>query len=213
MKYLKEITKIKFPKPKDLNINMMPFIMGDSNSIPKNYHQYIPLIEACNLPSLQIGKVGYLSISESNVSSGKSQRRDGIHVERYSDRHSWGGFGPEEGLYISSNVEKSCRAWDDYIEIPDIQDLLENPNEYKEFLQNPIFLEKDTIYWLTDGTPHEALPVEKSCYRQWFRVVTSNVGIWFREDSTLNPLGVIPPKNVRIIEKSKFEFDALEDSW
>lgn len=208
MNYFKKVSKVEFPNPNDITINMMPYIMGESSSIPKKYHQYIPLIEACKISKEQIGKVGYLSISESNTLGGETQRRGGIHVERYADRHAWGGFGPEGGLYIASNIENSCRIWDDYIEIPT---KLVDSSGWEESLKNPIVLKKDTIYWLTDGTPHEGLAVEKDCYRQWFRVVTSNVGIWFKKDSTLNPLGVVPPDNVRIINKSKFEFNNSED--
>ena len=36
----------------------------------------------CPLESEQIGKIGYLTIQESRVNKGETQRRPGIHTER-----------------------------------------------------------------------------------------------------------------------------------
>lgn len=36
---------VNFPQPIDININMMPFIMGEKDSIPLEYQHYYPLIE------------------------------------------------------------------------------------------------------------------------------------------------------------------------
>merc|ERR1719474_963391 len=69
-------------------------------------------------------------------------------------------------------------------------------------------MEKDTLYWLTDRTPHEALPNEsgEAVYRQFFRLVTAEVSVWFQDHSTPNPNGVVPdPKITQIIKGSKFK--------
>jgi len=34
----------------------------------------------------------------------------------------------------------------------------------------------DAIYWMTDRTPHESLPLQAGTLRQYFRLVTSKVG-------------------------------------
>jgi len=81
---LRKLGKINFPKSNDININMMPFIIGDKMSIPKEYQHYYPLIETCLVDSDENGKVGYLSISESFVKKNTSQRRSGIHTEKPS---------------------------------------------------------------------------------------------------------------------------------
>ena len=62
------------------------------------------------------------------------------------------------------------------------------------------------MYWITDRTPHEALLLNKGTYRQFFRLVTSEVSFWFQDHSTKNSLGVVPdPKFARILEGSKFD--------
>lgn len=40
----------RFPPSSGLDVNMMPFRMGDSSSLPEHLEAYWPLIEACNLP-------------------------------------------------------------------------------------------------------------------------------------------------------------------
>jgi hypothetical protein len=56
---------------------------------------------------------------------------------------------------------------------------------------------------LTDRTPHESLPVETKVVRQWLRIVTSDVSIWFKRHSTANPLCALPA-SVSVIEDNKF---------
>jgi hypothetical protein len=34
----------------------------------------------------------------------------------------------------------------------------------------------DAIYWMTDRTPHESLPLQASTLRQYFRLATSKAG-------------------------------------
>lgn len=38
------VSKVNFPPPNGINCNMMPIIMGDTLSIPKNMRQYVPLL-------------------------------------------------------------------------------------------------------------------------------------------------------------------------
>ena len=88
-----------FPSPSDININMMPFIVGDtleSCKLPEFVRPYWSLIQACLIPELNrawhhlwpkrsnpsdMGKVYYLTIQESYVDAGRSQRRPGLHVD------------------------------------------------------------------------------------------------------------------------------------
>ena len=88
-----------FPTPTDININMMPFIVGENLKdckLPDYLQNYWPLIEACLRPQYErrywhlwpkskipsdIGKVYYLTIQESWVEPGNSQRRPGLHVD------------------------------------------------------------------------------------------------------------------------------------
>lgn len=59
------------------------------------------------------------------------------------------------------------------------------------------------LVWLTDHTPHEALPQIESGYRQFFRLVTADISVWFAAQSTPNPK-VPVPSHVEIIGESKF---------
>ena len=93
-----------FPSPSDININMMPFTVGvdfRACQLPPYLEQYWPLIQACLNPHLNrikgnhsyqnfcpvelipsdIGKVYYLTIQESWVEAGDSQRRPDLHVD------------------------------------------------------------------------------------------------------------------------------------
>jgi hypothetical protein len=61
----------------------------------------------------------------------------------------------------------------------------------------------DAIYWMTDRTPHESLPLQAGTLRQYFRLVTSKVSLWYAEHSTANPK-VPLPEGVTLIEGNKF---------
>lgn len=60
------------------------------------------------------------------------------------------------------------------------------------------------LLWLTDSTPHESLPAKKDGIRQFFRLVSHHVGIWFEQNSDKNPLGVEPPSHVQVVKECKF---------
>ncbi|KAI9309923.1 hypothetical protein DFJ73DRAFT_944724 [Zopfochytrium polystomum] len=61
------------------------------------------------------------------------------------------------------------------------------------------------LVWMTDHTPHEALPVSKRVFRQFFRLVTSRVTVWYAAHSTRNDgFGVVPPSDVIIVAGDKF---------
>lgn len=205
MNYIKEISPTVFPTPKHVIINMMPFIMGDNNSIPEEYRQYSSLINSCNLPLSEIGKIGYLTVDESPVIKNNSQRRAGIHTEKHPSRSwgggssGWGGF--VGGLYMASTINNSCRVWNHYVDEPKPHGDCEH---LREVLTNPIDMKKDVLYWMTDGTPHEALPVLEDSYRQFFRLVTSEVSVWYEKHSTKNRLGVQPNCDIITIDKFKY---------
>jgi hypothetical protein len=199
------IDKVKFPSFSGLQCNMMPFIMGEKYSLPKEYQTYWSIIQTCRVPEEERGKVGYLTISESYVLKGSSQRRSGIHVEKHPGRGwgggGWGGgTGQGSGLYMASTQDKTCRIWDCYIETPG---QMGDCGHLKDQLTEPTYLEANSLVWLTDSCPHEALPQEDSGIRQFFRLVTSHVDLWYEAHSTKNPLVDIPA-NVKIFKENKF---------
>ena len=65
-------------------------------------------------------------------------------------------------------------------------------------------LEKDTLYWFTDKTPHESLPnlTGSPVHRQFFRLVVGPIGVWYSKHNTPNPLGLQP--DCEIVDRDKF---------
>jgi len=201
------IGRTRFPESSGLRINMMPFIIGDNNSIPQEYRQYCSMIQDCGVETGELGKTGYLSIQESVVEANKYQRRPGIHTDGHGVI-GW-GWGRGEipngkrirGLYIASSVENSCRAWDIEINTPGpMGDCERYRTELEE--EEDIVMRSHYIYWLTDRCPHESLPMKKRENRQWFRLVTSAVDIWYQDHSTKNRLGIKP--DCEVISGNKF---------
>ncbi|GAQ81043.1 hypothetical protein KFL_000690220 [Klebsormidium nitens] len=130
---------ISFPEPKGIQINMMPIKPHDLdllNTLPAYCRQYYKFIEMCKRAALpaKFNQVAYLTIHESLVPIGESQRRPGLHVERPGEirdgglaktletsHRFWGGgykaAGQNEltdGIYMASNTKTSSarrQAW------------------------------------------------------------------------------------------------------
>ena len=54
---------VKFPESKDRNVNMLPFVMGAIDTLPKELHPYYDMIMKCPVKSEEVGKVLYLTVS------------------------------------------------------------------------------------------------------------------------------------------------------
>ena len=193
------MTHVNFPTSSGLKVNMMPIVMGDYTKLPKSLHGYIPLIEAC---SFEKGSVVYLTVDESKVIPDTTQRRGGVHTEGFNpsgrDRSSWGGgtWGGSKGLYMAS-TDGACRIWEHTT-----YDVNEHGAVNEDLAGVPSFqCEPSVLYWMTDATPHEALPSKGP--RQFFRLVSEDVSVWFDRHNTENPLGVQP--GARRISENKFD--------
>lgn len=222
--------KIQFPTPNNRNVNMMPFIFGDISTLPPELRCYEECIGACPVSSSDYGKVFYLTVHESFVDPASAQRREGLHIEAPGTileegapafspgtEHHW-GIGMfyeadryEGGIYMASSVSNTSRLYDAVVDntVPGIVDA----HGECEYLR-PMFRHKGTnlkegqLIWMTDRTPHEALPQESAGVRQFFRLVTSEISHWFAKHSTPNPK-VHPPDHVAIVYGDKFEGDNL----
>ncbi len=72
-------------------------------------------------------------------------------------------------------------------------------------------LQPTAMYWMTDRTPFEWLPLKETRYCQFFQLVTSQVGLWFTDNSTPNPNGVKPDPNItKIVKGNEFDQFAIE---
>jgi hypothetical protein len=217
---------LEFPEPAGRNVNMMPFRLGDKSSLPDDLQSYHELIEKCPYMEDEIGKVGYLTVHECYVDVGEAQRREGLHIESpgvFSDdpnasaftpgvEHRWGMgvfFGPdryEGGIYMASSVSNTSEVWDALVDktVRGIVDKHGGCEHLRSMIGPGTKLQAGDLIWMTDCTPHEALPQEESGYRQFFRVVTPYVSHWYADHSTPNPR-VSLPDHVTVVRGGKFE--------
>jgi len=118
------------------------------------------------------------------------------------------------GIYMASNVQDSCRIWGcKILEATAEENVIGNMGDIEHlryYLTNSVCMEENRLYWFTDRTPHESLPLTARTYRQFFRLVTSQVSVWFEDHSTKNPLGIVPDPNItRIVRGSKFDKEGV----
>lgn len=191
-----------FPSPLGLNINMMPFIMGKARTLPVNVRQYLPMIRQCDESSKGQfnGSVCYLTIHESFIEEGQTQRRGGVHTEA-SKKGRWGGGWGRDGVWMASTVNKSCRVWPNE---PVPSELLGEGGccKHLKLSRNYVDLPSNSIVRIGDNIPHQSLP-QRSGYRQFFRVVGPEVHGWYVEHSTTNPLCALP-KDIPVYHGNKF---------
>ncbi|KAJ3282616.1 hypothetical protein HDU79_009795, partial [Rhizoclosmatium sp. JEL0117] len=133
--------EIGFPAPlrnedgslQEFHVNMMPFEMTNPDLGVEDDVLY---------DNKEWGKIGYLTIHESFIQEGTTQRRPGLHIESpgslpngpplkahaYHRWYCWGGgkfgngiegdvdeFGKvnvEGGIFMASNLDNTCRVWD-----------------------------------------------------------------------------------------------------
>lgn len=194
MNNYKQLQHVNFPSPTSIKANMMPIIMGDPKTVP--FKEYLPMIDAC---SLEKGTTVYLSVKESWVEKGQSQRRAGLHTEAFKNM-AWGGgsWGSSKGIYMASTQAKTTRIYDCLVEPTHHHGALaKEPDAPSELMK------ANTMYWFSDRVPHEAIIAKQGYYRQWFRLVSEEISGWYSRHSTPNPYGVLP--NAPILDNSKFE--------
>jgi hypothetical protein len=194
---------IQFPEFTGVKCNMMPFIQGDSASLPQIYTPYSKII---NENYLEKGEVGFLTIDESFVNKGKSQRgyndrgmKRNVHVEvgRSAKFNNWGGGNSWGGkpntilddntmVLIANSISDTCRIWNtkemSYTKDGDLSAYIDKYSE-----DTGILLRAGEIAKISIFTPHECVNQKRSGERQFFRIVGK--GVHGREDYfTINPL-------------------------
>lgn len=109
---------------------------------------------------------------------------------------------------MASNVPNTSRMYDAIVDsnsMPGIVDAHGGCEHLRSlFGHKGTNLEAGQLIWMTDRTPHEALPHQNPGYRQFFRIVTSETSHWFAKHSTPNP-NVHPPGHVVIVRGDKFK--------
>merc|ERR1712038_190409 len=117
----------------------------------------------------------------------------------------------EGGIYMASNVPDSCAVWNSQIQSDESNEGNEIIGKHgdieflRAYIRHRRMMKPNCIYWITDRTPHESLPVKEETYRQYFRLVTHQVSLWFEDHSTKNPFGLLPDQKItKIVKGSKF---------
>lgn len=189
---------IMFPEFTGVRCYMMPFIQGRPESLPENFHQYSEIIERFALDGEE-GQLGLVTIDESFVTAGKSQRGYGagertIHTEacRSLDTLSWGPtspptwgersvvrLSPDLRILIANSIEDTCMVWNAEVEdtTPD-GDLSMRASEFP--IDAGRMMAAGEVMEIGIFTPHEPIPQKESGNRQFFRIVGK--GVTGRED-------------------------------
>lgn len=180
----------------------MPFIQGDPSSLPEMYKSYSDILEDTYLEK---GEIGFLTIDESFVEGGKSQRgynasgiKRNVHIEvgRCEGLSHWGGGGwggkpttildEDTMVLIANSVSNTCRVWDAiekrYTKDGDLSQYI---NDYPE--DTGCLLNSGEVAKISIFTPHECVAQKQPSRRQFFRIVGK--GVHGREEYfTKNPL-------------------------
>jgi hypothetical protein len=195
--------KVTFPEFSGIRCMMMPFIQGDPNSVPDSYDSYRDIIASTYLNK---GDIGFLTIDESPVAKGKPHRAAGAKFDRplhteagwrpYSGLFGWGpgGWGmteevvldPDVEILLANNLDNSCAYWNAVHPNTSIDgDIGDKAHMYP--LKDATLLQAGDVHRIGILTPHESLPVEGDCNRQFLRIIGS--GVHGRESYfTTNPL-------------------------
>merc|ERR1712038_619151 len=155
------------------------------------------------------------SYNDNHTNAETSKGGGSSHANFYE--HHWGmevnlrRNEVEGGIYMASNVPRSCAVWNSQVQSDESKKGNEIIGKHgdieflRPYIGNRRMMKPNCIYWITDRTPHESLPVKEETYRQYFRLVTHQVSLWFEDHSTKNPFGLLPdPKITKIVRGSKF---------
>lgn len=199
------VSKINFPEFTGVKCNMMPFIQGDSGSLPETFKPYSTIIDSL---FLEKGEIGFLTIDESFVKAQTSQRgynskgiNRNVHIEvgRTKEYNCWGGSGGSSWggrnrtllddstmVLIANSISDTCRYWNvkemAYTQDGDLSDYI---SKYPE--ETGLLMKKGDVAKISIFTPHECVAQKEDGIRQFFRIVGK--GVKGREDYfTINPL-------------------------
>ena len=112
---------------------------------------------------------------------------------------------------MASSVSKSCKVWNCSVE-PEAVEHLGDIEHLRSLLPGEgEVLKPGQLYWITDRTPHESLSLKEGTFRQFFRIVTSDVSLWYKDHSTANPMGVEPDQSItKTVIGNKFFEEGVE---
>ncbi len=195
-------SQILFPKFTGKRCLMMPFIQGDTTSVPKEYKEYEDILSSTYIEK---GEIGFLTIDESFVEKNNPHRgaraksERALHTEagRHPDQvYAWGGGGwgnshrvtldKNVQVLLVNNLDDSCALWNAEHENTTMDGDIGHLSEDYPY-QDAKLMKSGEVYQIGILTPHESLPVKESIFRQFLRIVGK--GVHGREPYfTENPL-------------------------
>lgn len=201
---MKALTKIVFPKSTGIRCLMMPYIQGNSVSVPEEIRQqYGKILDSIYLEE---GEIGYLTIDESFVEPGKAQRAyrakfgRALHTEAcftpdklycWGGTNRWGGspnvlIDQDTKVLLINNIDDSCALWDAVHHNTSLDgDIGDCADDYP--YEHAIMMKAGEVHQIGVLTPHESLPIKQGGNRQFVRIVGK--GVHGREHYfTKNPL-------------------------
>jgi hypothetical protein len=184
--------RLVFPDFTGARCNMMPFVQGRGDSLPEQYRSYAEIVEAFPLDG-QEGQIGLITIDESHVDAGRSQRGYGeggrtIHTEACLSHGiaRWGYqppmWGEESGVVldpdlrvlIANSIADTCMVWDvDVTDTTPDGDLSMRAHEFPR--ETGRMMAAGELLEIGIWTPHEPIPQKESGRRQFLRIVGAGV--------------------------------------
>lgn len=182
-------TKIDFPVFSNTKCYMMPFIQGVKESLPTRFAHWGDVIEKLTVGG-EKGKIGFVTIDESFVEAGKSQRGYGakertLHTEAClsNGMASWGPtWGQSTGIFLDPNVraniansiDNTCMVWNNNVFDTTVDgDLSERAEEFPR--SDGRMMKAGEVFEIGIWTPHECIEQLESGVRQFIRVVGNGV--------------------------------------
>jgi hypothetical protein len=194
---IRRVGALRFPVFSGIRIMMMPFRIEDPiGTVPDALEMWRPAVyELCRMSPAKRG-VGYLTIDEAFVPTGRTHRRPGLHVDGIGPDGKCGGWGGGGGgwgargmLVAASHV--GCRGWSQMFHGH------AGPNGDSEHLRwecdpaSEIIMQAGEVYWCGPTAVHESLPMKVDVRRQFVRLSMPSDAPWY-DGYTRNPLGVEP---------------------
>lgn len=202
--------RMAFPEYSGARCYMMPFIQGRAESLPEAYAGYSGVVEDFVLPG-QEGELGLITIDESMVKAGASQRGYGagertIHTEACVSPAglSWGPVVPTWGpspfvrlsrdtrVLIANSIPDTCMVWDRDVEDTTADgDLSMRAEEFPR--DNGRLMDAGEVLEIGIFTPHEPIAQPVTGPRQFFRIVGRGVEgreSYFTRNPVLEAMGL-----------------------
>ncbi|KXS21217.1 hypothetical protein M427DRAFT_313785 [Gonapodya prolifera JEL478] len=154
--------------------------------------------------------VVHLTIDERNVPAGESHQRSGLYVESHVLRSKdsleplnrqvfyRSGEGvldgwtkqPVDGIYFGSNVSHSSRVYHHIVRNNALVDRDGALGSMRHLFTTPLDLKAGDIFWITDRTPQESLPLPGSgmVHRQFLDLWWDRLMCGFRNTTHRIPL-------------------------